>query len=131
MAMIGSVLPDVVKFGILFDYIGVDVWDYFQPLHLPVGSIILAGIVSLFFEDRKTVFLFIVLGVLTHFFLDLLLYHLNGGMHLFYPFSWQTFSLNLVPNDDFNITIIALLVALSVYIIFKLLDNRKKRLELF
>jgi hypothetical protein len=126
MAMIGAVLPDVIKLGIIFDFVGVDVWDYFQVLHLPVGSFILAGIISLLFEDKRTIFLFLSLGVASHFLLDVLLIHLTGGSNLLFPISWQIFNLDLVPTDDYYITILALMVALIVYLFGKWNDSRIK-----
>ena len=47
----------------------------------------------------------------THYALDLLLIQLGNGIYLFYPVSWMGFNLNLAPNDDYQITIAALLVA--------------------
>jgi len=117
LVMVGSVLPDALKISILFDLLDLDWWDYLYVLHLPVGSFILAGIVSLFFQEKKTAFLFLSMGILTHYALDLLLIQLGNGIYLFYPLSWMGFSANLVPNDDYYITIVALVVAFLVYLV--------------
>jgi hypothetical protein len=129
IAMVGSVIPDLMKLSMIFEFFGMDGLDYLIPLHLPVGSVLLAAIISLLFEDKKTVFLFLALGLATHFLLDLLLMQINGGMYLLFPFSWQTMSLNLVPNDDYYLTIVAIFVALSVYIVGKWWDNKKGSFE--
>jgi hypothetical protein len=117
LVMIGSVFPDALKVGIPLELLGLDGWDYIYVLHLPVGSFLLAGIASLFFREKKVAFLFLSLGILTHYALDLLLIQLGNGMYLLYPASWMGFTLNLVPNDDYNITIVALVIALVVYVV--------------
>jgi hypothetical protein len=125
LAMIGSVFPDALKISILFELLGFDWWDYIYAVHLPIGSFLLAGIMSLFFKEKKTAFLFLSLGILTHYALDLLLVQLGYGMALFYPVSWTGFTLNLVPSDDYNITIVALVVALVVYLVTKWIEKKR------
>ncbi len=128
LAMIGSVFPDALKVSILFELMGFDWWDYIYVLHLPIGSFLLAGIASLLFKEKKTAFLFLSFGILTHYAMDLLLIQLGYGMMLFYPASWMGFTLNLVPSDDYYITIIALVVAGLVYLITKWVKNKQKTL---
>jgi hypothetical protein len=125
LVMIGSVFPDALKVSILFELLGLDWWNYIYVVHLPVGSFILAGIVSLVFKEKKTAFLFLSLGIITHYALDLLLVQLGYGMYLFYPFSWMGFTLNMVPNDDYYITIVALAVALVVYLVSKWVGKKQ------
>jgi len=84
-----------------------------------------AALASLFFEKKKYVFLFFGLGILTHFAVDLLLIQISGGIYLLYPFSWMPFHLDLVPNDDYYITIVALGVALLVNLFSRWVDRKK------
>lgn len=125
LVMVGSIFPDALKISILFELLGLDWWDYLYVLHLPVGTFLLAGIFALFFQEKKTAFLFLSLGILTHYALDLLLFQLGNGIYLFYPVSWMGFSANLVPNDDYYITIVALMVALLVYLMSKWIENKQ------
>ena len=55
--------------------------------------------------------LFLLLGVLIHFMLDLLLTNLSGGIYLLYPFSWGSWQFNLIPDDDLKITAISIALA--------------------
>lgn len=114
--MVGSVIPDFYKIIIILNYFHIYLRDVIAPLHLPFGSLIVTGIVSLFFSDKKTAFLFLSLGIAIHFILDLLLINLNGGMFILFPFSWDKGSFNLISSTDYNVTIIALIVALIVYL---------------
>ncbi len=129
LVMAGSVFPDAVKISSPFELFGFDWWDYIHVVHLPLGAFLMAGIATLLFEEKKTAMAFLSAGILTHFALDLLLIQLDNGIYLFYPFSWKGFSLNLVPNDDYHITIVALLVALSVYLLSLWDKKRVKRLK--
>lgn len=117
IAMVGALVPDIFKIGIIFEFLGLSIYDYLTPLHLPVGSLIMGGIISLFFQEKKTVFLFLVIGIITHYALDLLLISLGNGITLFFPFYWGQYQLELVANDDFKISILAVAVAFMVYVI--------------
>ncbi len=124
LVMVGSVLPDAVKICILLEQLGLDWWGYLNVLHLPIGAILIAGIGSLLFCEKKSAFILLSAGILTHFALDLLLIQLGNGISLFYPLSWAGFSLNLVPNDDYWITIGTLLIAISVYLISEYTEKK-------
>lgn len=125
LVMVGSIFPDAIKVSIPIELMGFDLWDYIYVFHLPVGTFLLAGIASLFFQDKKKAFLFLSLGIVTHYLLDLLLIQVGYGMPLFYPLSWMGFTLNLVPNDDYYITIVALILALVVYLVTNGLNQKK------
>ena len=125
IVMIGSLLPDIFKIVIPLQYLGVYISNFINPIHLPIGSLIIASIIALFFKERKTVFLFLIFGFLTHYILDFLLINLNGGMPLFFPLSWQGLEFGIIPVDDYNITIITILIALGVYSIT--LSNKKSK----
>ncbi len=126
LVMVGALMPDVVKVVMLFNLFGHDWWNYIYALHQPAGSFLVAGFASLFFEKKREVFLFFSLGVLTHYALDLLLLQISGGLYLLYPLSWVTFSLDRVPNDDYYITILALGVALGLYVVGRWVEMGKK-----
>ena len=103
---------------------GFDLWNYIYVFHLPVGSFLLAGIASLFFQEKKKAFIFLSLGIVTHYLMDLLLIQVGYGMSLLYPLNWTGFTLNLVPNDDYYITIVALIVALVIYLVTNWIKSR-------
>lgn len=124
LVMVGSIFPDAIKVSILSDLMGYDLWNYIYVFHLPLGTFILAGIASLFFREKKTAFLFLSLGIVTHYAMDLLLIQVGYGMYLFYPVSWMGFTLNLVPNDDYYITIVALVIALLVYLVSNWIEQK-------
>ena len=118
VCMAGALIPDIYKIVIPLGLMGIRVENFLMPMHLPAGSLILAGIFTFFFkEKKKLVLLLLVLGVATHYALDLLLTNLNGGMVLLFPFSWASWTLNIIPDDDLNITILATGLTLVVYVI--------------
>jgi len=108
----------------LFNPLGHDWWNYIYALHQPLGSFLVAGLASLFFENEKKTFLFFGLGILTHFALDLLLLQVSGGIYLLYPLSWMAFHLDVVANDDYLITLVALIMALVVYMVGRWLEGK-------
>jgi hypothetical protein len=117
LALVGAVIPDFVKMGLIADLLGFGVWDYLWPIHLPVGSFIIAGIISLLFKDKKTAFLFLSLGVVIHFALDLLLYNVSGGIALFFPLYWGAWQMDLFTTENLYVTLMALITAFLVFII--------------
>lgn len=123
ICMAGALIPDVYKIVIPLEYLGIYAGNYIAPFHMPVGSLIIASIFSLFFKEQKIVLLFLLLGVLTHYMLDLLLTNLSGGIYLLYPFSWGSWQFDLIPDDDFNITILAVILAVFAYFVSKYVKN--------
>lgn len=126
LVMVGSLFPDAIKISILAELAGYNVWDYIYVLHLPVGTFLLAGIAALFFQEKKMAFLFLSMGIVVHYLLDLLLIQVGYGMALFYPVNWTGFTLNLVPNDDYYITILALFLALMVYLVSRWVEKKNQ-----
>ena len=122
----GALIPDIVKVVIVLQLFGLDVKDYFEPIHMPIGSVIVAGMISLFFPVKKKAFLFLGLGVLTHYVLDLLLEHVSGGIYLLFPFSWGQWQLELTTSSDYLITLLAIAIAGLVYLIGKEIDKNQK-----
>jgi hypothetical protein len=126
IAMVGSILPDVSKFLIFLNFLSHGI-IYSEGIHTPFASLVLAGLVSLLFIEKKAAFLFLSFGILTHFLLDVLL--IGPGITLLFPFSWLGFELGIVPTDDYNITIIVLIITLTVYVISKWYEKNKKLVE--
>ncbi len=120
IAMIGSLIPDIIKVGMPLEWLNIYMWNYITPLHLPIGSVIIASIMALFFRERKLVFLFLLFGLLTHYLLDIFLINISGGMSLLFPLSWQGFQLGIIPTDDYYLTFITIIVALMVFAISKI-----------
>jgi hypothetical protein len=119
VVMIGSLIPDIVKIGLIFDLFSIDVWDFITPLHTPACSLLVAGLISLLFYEPTVVFLLLVLGFTTHYMLDLLLKHVSGGMLLLFPLSWEEYQLGLIQCDDYMITLVLVVLAVIVYAIIK------------
>lgn len=115
LVMLGAVIPDLIRMvTIPIQYLTGKSLIFAAAFHVPFNSILIAGIVSLFFNEKKTTFLFLSSGVLTHYLLDILL--IGEGIMFFYPASQLSFHLDLIPTTDYIITIIALSLALIVYI---------------
>ena len=126
VCMVGALIPDTYKIVIPLGLFGIKIENMLMPFHLPIGSLIIASLFTLFFKDHKKLVLsLLVLGVATHYALDLLLINLDGGMELLFPFSWNSWALNVIPDDDFHITILAIGLALVVY--FVSFGVRKRR----
>lgn len=115
IVMIGALIPDIFKIYILLELIRIYKADFIAPIHMPVGSLIMVSIISLFFKEKKMVFMLLILGVTTHYALDSLLTYISGGMMLLFPFSWATWQIKIIPIDDYNTMIIALILAAIVY----------------
>ena len=97
---VGALIPNTFKIVIPLGVMSIHTENFFMPLHLPIGSLIIASFFTLFFRERKKLVLsLLVLGVTTHYALDLLLINLNRGMELLFPFSWNSWAINVVPND--------------------------------
>ena len=126
VCMAGALIPDIYKIVIPLGLAGIHAETFLMSFHLPAGSLILAGIFTLFFkEKKKLVLLLLVLGVATHYALDLLIINFNGGIYLLFPFSWSYWQFDIIPDDDYIITIASILAALGVYLILFFVNNRK------
>jgi hypothetical protein len=119
----GALIPDISKVVLGLRLFGIDASDYFATIHLPTGSIIVAGIVSLLFPEKKKAFLFLGLGLLTHYTLDILLEHVSGGILLLFPFSWWQWQLEFTNSSDYWITLLAVSIAVLVYLIGREVDK--------
>ena len=128
--MAGALIPDTYKIVIPLGVMGIKAENFLMPMHLPVGSLIIASIFTLFFKEKKKLVLsLLMLGVATHYVLDLLLINLDGGMQMLFPFSWNSWALNVIPDDDWHITILAMGLAVIVYFVSYWLKNRENNLD--
>ncbi len=114
IVMLGSLVPDVVKIGMLFDLFNIWIWDCIEPLHTPAGSLLVSALISLLFRD-SIVFPLLVLGFATHYFLDFLMGHVSGGMLLLFPFSWNEYQLGLIHCDEYRVALIMSVLAILMY----------------
>lgn len=117
IATLGALLPDAVKIVIPIQFLtGYDLSVMVAPFHMPVGSFILAVMCSLLFKEKKTVFLFLLLGILTHFGLDLLMTYYSGGTYLLFPLNWSQWQIGFISTVDYKISLLAIVVAIFVYL---------------
>ncbi len=125
LIVIGTLIPDLIKINIAFIWLRIDHHYFFDPIHTPVGAILIGGIIALFFKDYKKAFIALGTGITTHFILDFFLVHVSGGMKLLFPFSWGEWQFYLIRSDDYLITIIAILAAIIVFFFYYLYNTRK------
>jgi hypothetical protein len=125
LVITGALIPDISKVILGLKYIGIDASEYLTLIHIPSGSVIVAGLISLLFPEKKKAFLFLGLGVLTHYCLDIILEHVSGGIYLLYPFSWWQWQLEITNSSDYLITLLALSIAGLVYLIGREFDRNK------
>jgi hypothetical protein len=117
IVMIGALIPDIIKVGLLFRWINIDIWDFIVPLHTPVGAVLSAAVIALFFEEHMNAFKLLLFGMATHFLFDLPLAHLSGGMLMLFPFHWGRYQVYIIPTDDCIVPILASVVAIVIYIV--------------
>lgn len=127
LVVIGTLIPDLVKINLAFLWLGLNDHQFFDPLHTPIGALLVAGIIAITFKDAKKAFLPLGIGLTTHFILDFFLVHVHGGMKLIYPFSWDGWQLSLIRSDDYRMTIAAILVAIIIYGIYWVVARRRKQ----
>ncbi len=126
LVMLGVVLPDVNAVGYLLQWLGVDFGAALLPLHTPVGSILIAGLVSLLFASRARAFALLTAGFVSHYVLDSLLAHAGGGMVLLFPFSWDFgFQFGLVPTSSWIPVFVTVAAAALVFAALRLKRQTK------
>ncbi len=105
--VLGNILPDLFTraMGILFSFLGLSsvFGMFFLFTHTPFGLLFFVYLLSFLFEEeiRFKVFITMLLGSFLHLFLDTM----QGSFYysldfLLFPFSFQTFSLNLFYYND-------------------------------
>ncbi len=126
LVVIGSLLPDLSKLDILLVILGVQDTSLFDPLHTPIGAILIAALIALFFLNIKKTLPILLLGISTHFILDFFLVHTHGGILLLFPFSWDGWQISVYSSNDYRVTIIAIIAALIIYILYRYHGRTKK-----
>ncbi len=119
LVVIGSLLPDLSKLDILLVILGVQDTSLFDPLHTPIGAILIAALIALFFLNIKKTLPILLLGISTHFILDFFLVHTHGGILLLFPFSWDGWQISVYSSNDYRVTIIAIIAALIIYMLYR------------
>lgn len=125
LVIIGSLIPDLVKINLAFVWLRIDHHYFFDPIHTPIGAIIIGGIIALFFKNYKKAFIALGVGITTHFILDFFLVHVSGGMKLLFPFSWGEWQVYLIRSDDYYITIYAILATIIIYVSYYIYNKQK------
>ncbi len=103
VAAVGSVIPDLVKpFYLLKAFAGIDLIAFSIPFATPVGSILVVGLVALYFARReaRNAFAFLLGGTIIHLVWDLLLHPYGGGTLVYFPFSMEQYALGLIWSDS-------------------------------
>ena len=126
LIVIGSLIPDLVKINLLFIGLNLNDHQFFEALHTPIGAILVAGILALLFNDARKAFIPLIIGISTHFILDFFLVHVHGGMKLLFPFNWEGWQYSLIRSDDYRMTIVTILAAFLIYIIYWYYEKQKK-----
>jgi hypothetical protein len=127
IVMLGALIPDIYKVTLVLESFGINVQGFLSPIHLPVGSLLIAAIISLFFIEKRLIFLFLAIGIGTHYALDLLLF--SGGMEIFYPFSTLKFQIGIISVTDFSITILSIILASIVFLVYKIVNKKYSNLD--
>jgi membrane-bound metal-dependent hydrolase YbcI (DUF457 family) len=129
IVVIGSLIPDIYKIKLAFTWLGIEDYNFFDPITTPIGALLIAGIFTLLFKDIKKTFFALAIGIITHIILDSLLVHPIGGMKLLYPLSREEWHFNLIRADDYRITIITALAAIFLYILYYYLNKNVNIME--
>jgi hypothetical protein len=127
IVMLGALIPDIYKVTLVLESFGINVQGFLSPIHLPVGSLLIAAIISLFFIEKRLIFLFLAIGIGTHYALDLLLF--SGGMEIFYPFSTLKFQIGIISVTDLHITILSIILASIVFLVYKKFNKNNSNLD--
>jgi hypothetical protein len=126
LVVLGSIIPDIVKINDVITWFGTDLQGFFHPFHTPFVSLLVGGIIALFFANTIKVFFTFGIGITTHFILDFFLIGATKGIQLLFPFSWNYWRFNEILTN-YHITIIALFAALGLYMYYHYKSSRKTR----
>jgi len=127
----GALLPDISR--IILTIINFLKFDevksllFIEPIHTPFISILLGLSIALLFENHINNFLVISLGVITHFFLDLLQFVGKFGTMWFYPFYFKEYTLNLFYGGLIILPISAIIVLIFCFPKLKKYDLKFKK----
>ena len=115
--LIGSILPDLLGRTLgVFPMDSSLIYWYQLAIHTPFCLILFTYCLSFFFPQkiRKTVFVLILIGVFSHFFLDLFQKTITIGNLWFFPFSFVSPQLQLIWPDD-TIYLIPVFILINLY----------------
>jgi hypothetical protein len=125
LVVIGSLIPDISKLHLVSAWLlQKNTEAFFLPIHTPIGAVLIACVIALFFQDMKKALVPLGIGIATHFILDLFLLNVFGDPLLF-PFSWDEWQLAFIRSDDYTMTILAIFAAIVVYFSYFIYEKRK------
>lgn len=115
--LIGSILPDLLGriLGVFITNSPIIGW-YQTVVHTPLSLILVTYSLSFFFsqKERKTIFLFLLLGISSHLFLDLFQKTYTIGYLWFFPLSFSSFQIPLIWADD-TIFLIPIFILINLF----------------
>lgn len=126
LVVAGSLLPDIFKIQMLFDALQINTHGFFDPLHTPCGTLLIALMLSLLFKMAGRAFIFLMMGASTHYLLDFFLMHAAGGMKMLFPFSWEEYQIHIISSGNYWVTVSALIIGAIFCIIFANKGNKKQ-----
>ncbi len=121
----GTILPDVLSrvpsivIAILFGTYDCHLGWFWAILHSPIVLILVCFLMTFFFEEnlRKSVFRFLIFGVVLHLGLDMLqkTFTSGSGYLWFFPFSFKSFNIPLFWPDQ-SLYFIPVLLVILIFI---------------
>jgi membrane-bound metal-dependent hydrolase YbcI (DUF457 family) len=123
LVLLGAILPDLfTKWVLIFNrFWEPDLVNSLAISHKPVGAFLLVLLLSMLFKDEVEARKLLLLGVLTHFFLDSFMV---GGVELFWPIFTYKIGLRIFWQEDV-FPFIFLNSIVLVYIIILKLSKRQ------
>jgi hypothetical protein len=116
--LVGSILPDLFSkmTYLLRIFYGTGAVQYLgTPSHTFIGVLLLCIGIALMFKDSKKIFYLLLIGSLTHLFLDMLA--ADKDMMVFWPVSWTTWGFDIVPNEYYYFPIIIIYPLIFCYFV--------------
>jgi len=101
LLVLGAILPDVltrIPEIVLYRYLDLPVYDFFNALHTPFSLLIFCYCLSLFFveSDRISSFVVMSIGAQFHILLDMMQEQFYSGVYMpMFPFSLKTYQFAL------------------------------------
>ncbi|MFH1827606.1 MAG: metal-dependent hydrolase [bacterium] len=124
--LIGSILPDLLGRSLGIFILNPSIVGWYQTVvHTPFSLVLIIYCLSFFFPqgERKTIFTFLLIGIVSHLFLDLFQKSIGLDYLWLFPFSFSSFQIPLIWPDE-SILFIPILIFINFVIFFSL--NFKK-----
>ena len=87
LVVVGSLLPDIFKIQLVFNAMQIDTHGFFDPLHTPCGTLLIALLLSLLFKMAGRAFIFFFTS---HFYIAQANYnHILVGLGTIYQPGWS------------------------------------------